>query len=424
MRALRVVVAVALVALASSVVPATSAGRLVGGAPPAAAASVAETYPRPSGTSFALAGRAFGHGRGLSQYGAYGAALQGLTRTQILSFYYPGTTRSTAIGNPTVRVRLTALGASQTQVVAQPRLVISDGTRTGSLYVKNADGTLRERWRLVPEGSGLTLQWLEKGVWRSTSSWRGRTTPLSFTDPTLGKVRVVMPNGTQRDYRRTVRSLRYGTGVMTLSVVPMHYYLQSVVPSEMPASWSMAALEAQAVAARTFAAYQTDRQASGTPYDTCDSTSCQVYRGLAGYSSAGAIVPYENARTTAAVAATSGLGVFHDGKPALTEFGSSNGGRTVKTALPYQVSKADPYDAVPSGSTSRWTTTLPISRIEKAYPTTGKFMTLRIDRRDGIDVWGGRILTLTVIGSAGSKTVTGGAFASAMGLRSSWWTVT
>jgi len=149
-----------------------------------------------------------------------------------------------------------------------------------------------------------------------------------------------------------------------------------------------------------------------------------VYRGLAGYSSAGAIVPYENARTTAAVAATSGLGVFHDGKPALTEFGSSNGGRTVKTALPYQVSKADPYDAVPSGSTSRWTTTLPISRIEKAYPTTGKFMTLRIDRRDGIDVWGGRILTLTVIGSAGSKTVTGGAFASAMGLRSSWWTVT
>ena len=136
-----------------------------------------------------------------------------------------------------------------------------------------------------------------------------------------------------------------------------------------------------------------------------------------------AFTPMDAARSTAAVASTAGLGLFANGSPALTEFGSSNGGRTVKTALPYQVSLADPYDAVPSGSTSRWTKTLPISAIEKAYPTIGKLKALRIDKRDGIDACGGRIITLTVIGSAGSKTVKGTAFSAALGLRSTWWTV-
>ena len=390
-----------------------------------AAGSVVETYTRPSGTSFALSGRGFGHGRGMSQYGAYGAALSGLTRDQILDFYYPGTTRSTAVGNPTVRVRLTALGSSSTQVVTATHLVITDGTRTGSLYAKNADGSLRSRWRVVPDGTGLTLQWLEKGAWRSTTSWKAVTKPLSFSDTSLGKVRVVMPDGTQRDYRRIVRSVRSGSSLMSLSVVPMDYYLQSVVPSEMPPSWSPAALQVQAVAARTYAAYEIAHQAAGSAYDLCDSTACQVYKGLAGYTSSGTLVPHENsASSTSAVTATTGLGVFYGGAPAFTQFGSSNGGQTVASSLAYQVSKADPYDNVPSGSSSRWTTSLSISALESTYPTVGTLKALRIDKRDGINAWGGRISSVTVIGSAGSKTVTGDSFRTTMGLRSTWWTVT
>jgi len=388
------------------------------------ATSVVETYTRPSGTSFSLSGRGFGHGRGMSQYGAYGAALSGLTRDQILAFYYPGTTRSTAIGNPTVRVNLTALGSSSTQLVTSPNLVITDGSRTGSLFAENSDGSLRERWRVVADGTGLTLQWLQSGTWRSTSSWKSVTTPLSFSDTKLGKVRVMMPDGTQRDYRRTVRSVRSGTGVMTLSVVPMNYYLQSVVPSEMPPSWSPAALETQAVAARTYAAYEMAHRASGSSYDLCDSTACQVYKGLAGYTSSGTLVPHENAASTAAVTATNGLGVFYGGAPAFTQFGSSNGGQTAASSLAYQVSKVDPYDNVPSGSSSRWTTSISISSIEKAYPTVGTLKALRIDKRDGINAWGGRIASVTVLGSAGSKTVTGDSFRSTFGLRSTWWTVT
>ena len=389
-----------------------------------AAVAVVETYNRPAGTSFALSGRGYGHGRGMSQYGAYGAALSGLTRDQTLAFYYPGTTLSTAIGNPTVRVKLTALGSSITELVTTPNLVVSDGTKTGSLNARNSDGTLRARWRVVADGTGLTLQWLQAGVWRSTSTWKAGTKPLSFSDTVLGKVRVVMPDGTQRDYRRTIRSVRSGSGVMTLSVLSMNYYLQSVVPSEMPSSWPATALQVQAVSARTFAMYELLHQPTGSAFDVCDSTSCQVYRGLAGYTASGTLVPHEYATSTAAVAATDGLGVFYGGAPALTQFTSSNGGQTVASSLAYQVSKADPYDNLPAGSTSQWTTSLSISKIEGAYPTTGTLKALRIDKRDGFNAWGGRISSVTVIGSAGSKTVTGSSFQSTFGLRSPWWTVT
>ena len=234
-----------------------------------------------------------------------------------------------------------------------------------------------------------------------------------------------MPDGTQRDYRRVVRSHRSGTGVMTLSVLSLNYYLQSVVPSEMPPSWSANALQTQAVAARTYALYQRAHQPSGSLFDTCDSTSCQVYKGLAGYSSTGGgLTPYENSSSTAAVAATSGLAVYYGGSPALTEFSSSNGGQTVRSSIPYQVSKADPYDNVPSGSTSTWSTSLSLSKIQAAYPTTGTLRALRVESRDGLNAWGGRTTSVTVVGSSGSRTVTGDAFRSAMGLRSTWWTVT
>ena len=390
-----------------------------------AATPVVETYNRPAGTAaFSLAGRGFGHGRGMSQYGAYGAALSGLTRDQILAFYFPNTTRSTALGNPLVRVQLSVLGSSSTQLVTTPNLVVSDGSKTGALAVKNSDGTMRERWRVVVGGTGLTLQWLQGGTWHSPPSWTAVTAPLSFSDSTLDVVRVVLPDGSQRDYRRTIRSTRSGSGVMTLSVLPMDYYLRSVVPSEMPWSWPAAALQVQAVAARSFAAYSMAHQAAGAAYDVCDSTSCQVYSGLVGYTTSGTPVPHEFTASTAAVTATSGLGVYYGGAVALTQFGSSNGGQTVASSLPYQVSKADPYDNLAPGSTSQWTTSLSISSIQNAYPTVGTLKALRIDKRDGYNVWGGRISSVTVIGSAASKTVTGATFSAAMGLRSTWWTVT
>ena len=63
-----------------------------------------------------------------------------------------------------------------------------------------------------------------------------------------------------------------------MNVLRLDDYVKGVVPREMPASWPPAAVRAQAVAARTYAAF--DRAAHPTRYyDTCDTTSCQVYGG-------------------------------------------------------------------------------------------------------------------------------------------------
>ncbi len=64
--------------------------------------------PLPANGVFSITGHGFGHGIGMSQYGAFGAAQKGLAAAQILSFYYPGTTQQ-QVGNPPIRVHLTAV---------------------------------------------------------------------------------------------------------------------------------------------------------------------------------------------------------------------------------------------------------------------------------------------------------------------------
>ncbi|UUZ58056.1 hypothetical protein [Nocardioides sp. B-3] len=51
-----------------------------------------ETFPVSGAATITITGHGYGHGKGLSQYGAEGAAQQGLTWRQIIDFYYPGTT--------------------------------------------------------------------------------------------------------------------------------------------------------------------------------------------------------------------------------------------------------------------------------------------------------------------------------------------
>src|SRR5689334_20236307 len=79
-------------------------------APPAqASVTVNEVYGRPSSGVFQLLGHGWGHGHGLSQYGAQGAATISKTADQITSFYYPGTAKAVQ-GNPTMRVLLSTDG--------------------------------------------------------------------------------------------------------------------------------------------------------------------------------------------------------------------------------------------------------------------------------------------------------------------------
>ncbi len=94
-------------------------------------------------------------------------------------------------------------------------------------------------------------------------------------------------------------------------------YVAGVLAEEMPASWPMEALKAQAVAARTYALYHKDRHLS-EGYDVCTTTHCQLYGG----------VDAETPTTRAAAEATAGQVLTYGGNFAETLFHSDSGGMT------------------------------------------------------------------------------------------------
>src|SRR5262249_18276998 len=143
-------------------------------------------------------------------------------------------------------------------------------------------------------------------------------------------LKLVLPGG-PRSYRGVLQSLtstRSGSAPhrITVNKVPLEDYVRAVVPSESFPSWHQAALRAQAIAARSYAAYKTDHPRSDQ-YAVRDDTADQVYGGVAA----------EFSTTNEATTKTAGQIRTYAGQPALTEFSSSNGGWTVKSDLPYQV---------------------------------------------------------------------------------------
>ncbi|HEY0871805.1 MAG TPA: hypothetical protein VGD55_15505 [Acidothermaceae bacterium] len=124
------------------------AGVTVGLVVQAPTALADDFVPLPPNGVFAITGHGFGHGIGMSQYGAFGAAQQGLQAAQILNFYYPGTTQQ-QVGNPQIRVHLSAYDSSGITMVAPPgqQMTVTDGatsaTATGptTLYKVQIDAT-------------------------------------------------------------------------------------------------------------------------------------------------------------------------------------------------------------------------------------------------------------------------------------------
>ena len=104
----------------------------------------------------------------------------------------------------------------------------------------------------------------------------------------------------------------------TVHKLPLERYVRGVVSAEMPSEWPLAALEAQAIASRTYAltAHAGDRSKIGQQFDVYSDTRSQVYRGAAA----------ETAQTNAAVAATAGQIVTYAGAPAITYFFADSGG--------------------------------------------------------------------------------------------------
>ncbi len=269
-----------------------------------------------AGTALIVTGHGWGHGVGMSQWGAYGYALHGWKYPRILSHYYPGTTMG-HIGELRVRVLL-AQSASSVTVGCATSMTVSDGRRlTRTLRA----GTYGVGPRLVlpvrHKGQGLSFGHL--------AVFDCARAPLTFDG---------------REYHGTLALRSQSGGVSVVNGLPLDTYLRGVVPSESPSHWPTAALEAQAVAARSYAVFQLK---PSSWYDLVPTTADQVYGGVAA----------ERPRSDHAVYATLGQVLTYAGTVARTYYSSSSGGRTesVQDAwpgsapVPYLRSVPDPYDS-------------------------------------------------------------------------------
>ena len=377
------------------------------------AAATGETYVRPASGVWLVEGRGYGHGRGMSQWGARAAAVAGLGGERILAFYYPGTVR-TGIGNPVIRVRVGA----EPNLAVGPAPGLKASWSGGSVGLPSSPGV--DRWRVLERGAGLGLLYHDARGWHAWGPALPAAVEVTSARPTL---RVHRRDRTSVDYRGSLIAARSDAGTLVIDKLPMQAYLSGVVPRESPASWPVEALRAQAVAARTYA-YAKMRRTASSRYDICDTTACQVYGGAASYTASGTRRYGEEVRTDSAIASTAGVVLTSDGRPALTEFSASNGGVTVGSSLPYQVAKTDPHVA---GDPHRvWTERVRVGDVAAAFGFS-RLDYLRVTGRDGHGAYGGRVQSVVLAGSRAGKpystTVTGNRLRSALGLRSTYLTL-
>ncbi len=367
---------------------------------PTEAVEVATT---PVNATIVVTGAGWGHGKGMSQYGAWGAADAGLSHQKILAFYYPGTKIAKLKSGNTIRVWITADKDNTLNVMPKSGLRVRDSA--GHSYTLPS-GSAYKQWRIKRSGSKRVLQYLNsKGSWvtRGTSlTATGRV--WTFDSPKRGIVKVRLPGSKNRDYRGGVALRFYGSGARTVNTVTMENYLRGVVPREMPTSWHAEAVRAQSVAARSYAA-RSQLSPTTAIYDICDTSACQVYGGQDDESSGG----------NSAVAATKDEILKAGSTIALTMFSSSNGGYSASGGTSYLVAKRDPYDA--RMRNPKWSKWLTSSAIQSAYPSIGTFRSIQVTQRDGDGPWGGRADQVTITGSKGTVRVTGGSFKSKFGLK-------
>jgi stage II sporulation protein D len=337
-------------------------------------------------------GAGYGHGIGMSQYGAYGYALQGSAYKGILAHYYEGTTMATA---PSRLVR----------VLLQPNdpyIRVSGATRVGGKALK----------------PGLTYVARAAGAGVSVRTAAGKRVarfpgPVRFTSSS-GMLRLLGPalNSVRDGSYRGAIEVRPGGGVSAINVLDLDVYVKGVVAGEMPSSWPLEALKVQAVAARTYAL--ATRKTSGT-FDQYPDTRSQVYRGVTG----------ESVRSSAAVDATAGQILTVGGVPAVTYYHSTSGGHTEDVqnsflgslSKPWLVGVLDPYDT--QSPYHRWQVTFSTARMTAALGSKGRFKRLQVLERGSSP----RVVRARVIGTRGSTIISGPSIRARLGLRDSWLTV-
>jgi SpoIID/LytB domain protein len=342
----------------------------------------------PAAVSWVVHGRGFGHGVGLSAYGAYGFAKHGNGYRFILGHYYRGTTLGSLSGARVVRVLLDVspgdVGFSGAAGACGVKLDPARGYeahRSGSSVVLRSSGGKRLAGcgrKLRAAGAG-TIAIAGLGAFRGALE----TVP---TESDAGSLNVV-------------------------NALALEQYVKGVMPNEVPPSWPVEELKAQAVAVRSIAI---TGAVGGNGFDLYSDTRSQVYEGLES----------EYERTNAAVDATRGQVVMYGGEIAQTFYSACSGGHTESvvnvfgTAVPYLVGVPDPYDYY--CPLHEWTLEFSGPEISARLGAhlNGRLKKVVVTKR-GVSP---RILTAKLVGTGGVTTVTGPELEVALGGYDTWMT--
>jgi stage II sporulation protein D len=331
-----------------------------------------------AGTLFVIDGRGWGHGVGMSQYGARGYAQAGWGYQRILAHYYRGT-------------ELRIVPARPVRVLLAERVPAVQISSTKPYKVVDARGKVR---RLKAGTQNLVAAKLKK--LRLPLRYMPGAAPLQLDGSA---------------YRGALIVHRPAGKLTIVNRLPLDRYLRGVVPWEMPDDWHREALRAQSVVARSYALATLK---PGTLFDLYADTRSQVYGGVAA----------EAASTNRAIGSTAGRVLYWNGSVATTFYHSTSGGKTVSndeawpgaTPVPYLVSVPDPYDGLSKlhrWGPFRWT---PAEVARKLG--VGAVRDVVVARGPS-----GRAAEVTIKGASGARTMLAQDFRRALDLRSTWFAV-
>ncbi|WP_406242117.1 SpoIID/LytB domain-containing protein [Tissierella carlieri] len=220
-------------------------------------------------------------------------------------------------------------------------------------------------------------------------------------------------------YRDYIRLVSKNNEIFVINHVNLENYLYGVVPAEMPATFHIEALKAQAVASRSFALSNIKKH-SAEGFNLCDTTHCQVYSGF----------EYERPSTNLAVDETKDIFAYYNGKVIEAIFHSTSSGFTEDSVnvwggdLPYLKSVEDSFSS--ESPYSIWNFSININELNNNLVSSG----INIGDLQGIEVIDatstGKVNKVKIIGAKGEKTIGGTEFRNLVGatkFKSSWFSI-
>jgi len=382
--------------------------------------------------AFSFLGSGYGHGVGMSQIGARAKAINGESATAILNYYYFGTTVETATDTQILRInighlltsakvrsdsngaalQLFAEDLSETQT-APALLAIPSKTTLNIALVNgqlNLSTTRGSKINQVATGSVFTLRW------SGTRYLEGSPTVLSVTTNAL----VNRYRHGQIQFK-IIKDKVLGKRLEIINSVRLQdEYLWGI--SEVPSLWPTAALQAQAIASRTYAIAKSTKLRSA-----CD---CHLYGSISdqsfvGYAKEGE--PKYGQLWKSAVDSTQGQIITYQGVPITAYFTSSTGGATetsehawgTATAYTQSVPDTASADIKLNPKFATWSRTVAQSVIAAAFllPDVISLQVLSLNPAGTVD-------QIEATSSAGATVIlTGETFRSRSKLPSAWFSI-